>query len=110
MQWCDYIVDGAAKLGRSADTVFRYKELMADAGFVDIVEKRYKWPTNRWPRDPKYKELGQWSLTALDGGLEGLCMAVFTRALGWSQEDTLAFCAQVRKDLRNPKIHAYWVM
>jgi hypothetical protein len=90
--------------------VYKYKEWLANAGFVDIVEKKYKWPANRWPKDKKYKELGAWSLTALDGGLEGLTLALFTRGLSWSQEETLAFCALVRRELRNPRIHAYWEM
>jgi hypothetical protein len=108
LSWCDLIVEGTANLGRPVDTVYKYHELMANAGFVDIVQRRFKWPTNRWPKDPKFKEIGAWSLTALDGGLEGLSLAVFTRGLGWTQEQTIAFCAQVRKDLRNPRIHAYW--
>jgi hypothetical protein len=31
---------------------------MKDAGFVDIVEKRYKLPVGGWSSDPKYREIG----------------------------------------------------
>jgi hypothetical protein len=34
------------------------KQEMKDAGFVDIVEKRYKLPIGGWSSDPKYREVG----------------------------------------------------
>jgi hypothetical protein len=34
------------------------KQEMKDAGFVDIVEKRYKLPIGGWSSDPKYREIG----------------------------------------------------
>lgn len=34
------------------------KQEMKDAGFVDIVEKRYKLPVGGWSSDPKYREIG----------------------------------------------------
>jgi len=37
-------------------------------------------------------------------------MAVFTRGLGWSKEQTEVFLAGVRKDMKNTKIHCYWEM
>ena len=32
---------------------------MESVGFVDVVETVYKWPSNKWPKDKKYKELGE---------------------------------------------------
>ncbi len=43
-------------------------------------------------------------------GLEGLSMAIFTRALGWTQQETEVFLVDVRKDLKDTRIHAYWQM
>jgi hypothetical protein len=37
---------------------------MIAAGFEDVVEIQYKWPLNKWPRDKKYKELGELKLFA----------------------------------------------
>ena len=31
---------------------------LQDAGFVNVVEVRYKWPQNQWLKDPRLKELG----------------------------------------------------
>jgi hypothetical protein len=51
-----------------------------------------------------------WVLEDLGPGLEGLSMALFTRILGWTKEETDVFLAGVRKDMKNTKIHAYWNM
>ena len=110
MKWCNLMDEGMDKLGRKMYSGKEYAGWVKDAGFVDVTTQVFKWPTNRWPREKKYKELGMWSLSAADPGLEGLTMAVFTRGLGWSQAETLSFCALVRKELRSTKIHAYWNM
>lgn len=109
-QWCDYCIEAGQNLERPLFPVTEYKRYMADAGFVDIVEVQRKWPTNMWPKDPRFKELGAWAYANIAGGLEGLSLAHFTRGLGWSSEETLAFCALTRKDLRDMRIHAYWPM
>lgn len=46
----------------------------------------------------------------IGGGLEGLSLALLTRGLGWDKERVLAYLTAVRKDLYDPKIHAYWPM
>ena len=57
-----------------------------------------------------WRELGAWAYANIAGGLEGLSLAHFTRGLGWSEEETLTFCAMTRKDLKDLRIHAYWPM
>ncbi|KAM0272517.1 hypothetical protein ACHAQH_008699, partial [Verticillium albo-atrum] len=108
VRWCNLLVQAGANLGRPVDQVYNYSTIMRKVGFVDCVDRDFKWPTNTWPKDKRYKEMGMWSLAALDGGLEGLSMALFTRGLNWTMEETLAFCIDVRKEMRNPRIHAYW--
>lgn len=109
-QWCKLCLDAGENLGRPVFPVAKYKEYFEAAGFKGIVEIQKKWPTNGWPREKKFKELGTWTYANIAGGLEGLSLAHFTRGLNWTAEETLVFCAQVRKELRDPKIHAYWPM
>lgn len=40
-------MEGASNLGRPLDEGSKYKANMEAAGFVDIVETVYKWPTVR---------------------------------------------------------------
>tara|TARA_R110002060_G_scaffold61789_5_gene71231 strand:+ start:1063 stop:1296 length:234 start_codon:yes stop_codon:yes gene_type:complete len=46
-------------LGREIHTAHTYKERMIAAGFENVTEVIYKWPTNRWPKDKRMKELGK---------------------------------------------------
>lgn len=57
-QWSDLMTEAANNFGRSAVSAKLYKQQMIDAGFINVIEVVYKWPTNRWPADPYYKELG----------------------------------------------------
>ncbi|KAF5018573.1 hypothetical protein F66182_9447 [Fusarium sp. NRRL 66182] len=109
-QWCDFCFEAGQNLGRPVFPTTEYKNYLAEAGFEDIVEVQQKWPTNPWPRDKEFKELGAWACANIAHGLDGLSLAYFTRGLGWSSEKTRVFCAQTRKDMENPRIHAYWPM
>jgi len=51
-------MEGCEKLGRRANSAELYKSQLEAAGFVDVVETKYIWPSNRWPKDRKLKELG----------------------------------------------------
>ncbi|KAL0937983.1 uncharacterized protein CTRU02_207714 [Colletotrichum truncatum] len=100
-------LEGTAKAGRRMDEAPTYRNLMQEVGFEGVVEWKSKWPVNRWPKDPHYKELGLWTHANLDTGLEGLTLALFTRFLGWTSQETLAFCAEVRASLKDTRVHAY---
>ena len=42
----------------------------------------------------------------IEEGLEGFTLRLFTQILGWKKEEVQVLLANVRKDLRNPRIHA----
>lgn len=100
-------VEGSVALGRPLNAASTYKDLMIEAGFVDVVERRLKWPAGTWPKDKYWKELGHWCFANVDVGIEGMVMALLTRGLGWTKEEVLIFCAHVRAELRSNRIHAY---
>lgn len=103
-------VEAASKLGRRIDLPATYKAMFEAAGFVDVTMERFKWPSNIWPRDPKFKEMGRWNFANIDPGLEGLTLALFTRGLNMSKEETMVLCMGARKEIRDVKRHAYWPM
>ncbi|KAK1700859.1 S-adenosyl-L-methionine-dependent methyltransferase [Colletotrichum godetiae] len=107
-QWSQYLVEAAKKTGRSITIASELPEILEAAGFVDVVVTRQIMPVNEWPADERLREVGKWTLLSLLPGIEGLCMALFTRVLGWSALQVTAFCTQVRKDAKNRDIHAYW--
>jgi hypothetical protein len=53
------MAQAASKMRGSSDAATRYKAQLEEAGFVNVNETIYKWPSNRWPKDKKYKELGE---------------------------------------------------
>ncbi|KAH7413820.1 S-adenosyl-L-methionine-dependent methyltransferase [Phaeosphaeria sp. MPI-PUGE-AT-0046c] len=107
-RWDKHMQDGAKKAGFPLDAISHVPDMMHRAGFVDIVAIPIKWPINTWPKDKRFKELGKWVSENFNWGAESMCLALFTRALGWSIDEVRVFAAAMRADLRNRKIHAYW--
>ncbi|TDZ27220.1 Secondary metabolism regulator LAE1 [Colletotrichum spinosum] len=100
--------EAAVKFGRVYVEPPSLKPLMAEVGFENVTLVRYQWPTNDWPRDPKWKEVGIWNHQNTTDALESLALAPLTRAHGWSRAEVDVFLGDVRKDLKNRAIHAYF--
>ncbi|KAF5024508.1 hypothetical protein F66182_3448 [Fusarium sp. NRRL 66182] len=107
-KWGHLLSKAAQEHGTRFIETKRIGQLMTETGFIQMKEQQFKWPVNRWPREKRYKELGEWSNLNTQDLLEGLSMALFTRCLGWTPEEVRVFLIDVRKDLNNPRIHAYW--
>ncbi|TEA19368.1 Secondary metabolism regulator LAE1 [Colletotrichum sidae] len=100
--------EAAAVFGRPYQEVPPLVKVLEDVGFVDVKMEVYKWPTNIWPKHHKYKELGLWANDNFCTGFESFTMAPLTRAHGWTKEEVHILLMQVRQDLNNRSIHAYW--
>ncbi|KXH46158.1 UMTA protein [Colletotrichum simmondsii] len=100
--------DAVKAFGRPFVEVPTLKDILTEVGFEDVALTRYKWPTNPWPKDPKHKRIGQWNFHNFAGAVETMALAPLTRVHGWTKEEVLVFSAEVRKDLRDPKVHAYF--
>lgn len=74
---------------------------------MDTVEKRFKMPLGPWAAEKKLKEIGKWHLLEAFQGIEGWTMALMTRILGWTYEETQVFLAHVRAGFRDKSIHSY---
>ncbi|KAH7010598.1 S-adenosyl-L-methionine-dependent methyltransferase [Microdochium trichocladiopsis] len=101
-------IQSAKNLGRPIHLAADHDERLKDAGFINVERKVFKWPINTWPKNPKHKEVGLWTLANIEGNLETISMALMTRGLGITREEVEAFLVGVRKDLRDRRIHAYW--
>jgi len=109
-KWGHSMVEAASKIGRPMDAAKDFKKWMEEAGFADVQEAHFKWPSNSWPKDRKHKEIGTWNRVNVEDGLQGFTIALFTRVLGWTEPEVEVFLVEVRKDMANRKIHAYWPM
>ncbi|CAI7596102.1 unnamed protein product [Penicillium manginii] len=102
--------DAAKKSGRDLDAIDKMTDSIRKAGFVDIQEKNYKWPIGPWPRDKKYKEAGTVNAQHWLSGMEGWCMWLLTKfgsPVPWTKEEVQVYVANMRKELRTPRYHAY---
>jgi hypothetical protein len=74
------------ELGDKSGASFRIwsqaKGYVEKAGFVDVVETRYKWPMNGWPKNSKLKELGMWNQLRLFNGVEDFMLRPLTKTAG----------------------------
>jgi hypothetical protein len=106
-EWQTHIISALKTTGRNLSDSVNWGQYMREAGFVDVVEKRYYWGTNPWMQGAKQKLQARWCQQNLLDGLNAMSMALFTRVLGWSTERIEVLLAEVRNDLRDRSIHAY---
>ncbi|KAH7007549.1 S-adenosyl-L-methionine-dependent methyltransferase [Ilyonectria destructans] len=105
-----HLGEAAAKLNHAFIDLNTIKPMLEKAGFEGVHEYHYKWPSNDWPRDATYKELGSWNHQNIVTGLQGFLMAALTRGLGWGPEEVNVLAAEARRDMRDRSVHAYWPM
>lgn len=70
------------------------KQRIAEAGFVNVVERIFKWPLGPWSSDERFKTIGRFYQSFWREGIEGWVMAIATRHLGAStiRHQTLVIC------------------
>lgn len=98
------------KLGRDGALAEKYKTLMVSTGFKNVVEIKYKWPQNNWPKDKYHKTLGYWNMINTLDGLHGFSARLCTQVLGMTVEELEMLLIDCRRDIQDTKIHAYWPM
>ncbi|KAE8151780.1 S-adenosyl-L-methionine-dependent methyltransferase [Aspergillus avenaceus] len=109
--WSRTFIEAGERFGKT----FRIAELargyMVEAGFQNVVERRFKLPVGPWSKDEQYKQLGMWNLLHCEQGIEGWAMALLTRVMGWRYEEVQVFLAQMRAGLRDyARTNAYFTV
>lgn len=106
-QWQQCLIDATERTGKSLRYPKLTKEMLQEAGFVDIQQVSLKVPINNWPTEPFLKECGNWFGLNLIEGLEATSLGPLTRVLGWTPEEVKSFIVPVKKDIQNRQIHAF---
>ena len=99
-RWVRLLSEGGEKTGRSWMNVQHYQRYMKEAGFEDVVERRFYWPFGPWAKGEYYKAVGALFKEDILNGLEGISLKILG-ILGWKVEDIRAFLADVREDMMN---------
>lgn len=99
---------GGAALGKDFTRGRRYKEVLEELGFVDVVEQRTQFPIGTWAKGKKMKTLGAWMKMDMLAGLQGMSMAIMTRGLGMTPEEVAVHLENVKTEIESNKLHAYF--
>ena len=108
-RWSRMYIEAGQRLGRDMLAPRRYKQLMEEAGFINVVEEKLVIPGNPWPKGKDQKVMGVWQMTNFLEGVHAVSMTVFTKGLGMSPEEVELFLVDVRKDIRNLGVHFYFL-
>ena len=109
-RWSEMILESARRIGINGRAAETFSEKLRDQGFINIREEKAMWALGSWPRGKREKIIGQWTQENMLQGIQGLSLALFTRRLGMSREAVELFLVDVRKEVKNPKVHAYCQM
>jgi hypothetical protein len=69
IRWLDLYDEAMKKMGFNFRIAHSFKQMLTDAGFVDIVEEKLEVPWGAWPKDRRRKAIGLWHL--------GMCLPTF---------------------------------
>jgi hypothetical protein len=105
--WVQYMMRGSATLGTDWTRVAKYKQYLEEAGFEDVVEKRYEWRLGKWAKGERMKVLGELYREDLLSVLEPFSIAVMTRGLGMGGEEVKRLLEDVKEDIMSDKNHVY---
>ncbi len=108
-KWNQMCLEGGAKNGRPWIHPQYYKKYLEEAGFEDVVERRFYWPIGPWAKGKYYQTLGRCTQEVLLTGLDAISFRVIS-ALGWNIDEIRVFLAQVRNNIKDPSLHAYMNM
>ncbi|KAI0405260.1 S-adenosyl-L-methionine-dependent methyltransferase [Xylaria palmicola] len=105
-RWNELLMEGVRRIGRSWSNVVNYPRYFEEAGFVDIVDRRFYWPTSPWAKGKYFKTVAMYFQEDMISGLEAISMKVL-QATGMTPGEIEAFCEEVRADFRDTNLHAY---
>ena len=78
-------IEATTKFGKQINIQPHLKDMILEAGFVDVKESIYKWPIGEWAQDPRLKDLGKWNAQHWMDGIETWSLRLFTQYMGVSQ-------------------------
>ncbi|KAL4739629.1 hypothetical protein BDV11DRAFT_215141 [Aspergillus similis] len=107
--WCDLQIQSGQVTDppRQWRVAHRLARGMKEMGFVDVQERIFKAPVNRWPTDPHLRNVGQWMESNILEGLSGWSYKPL-RLLGWSKAEIEVFLVNVRRSVQDCSVHAYF--
>lgn len=106
IRWSEGMVEAGQHVGLDFAAPKKMDRLLQEAGFEDIKIQWQNWPVGTWAKGRRNKDIGHlWG--------EDLCevtrstSALFTRVLGWKQEEFGVFAAKCANEIRGHEKHMW---
>jgi hypothetical protein len=110
-QWNALFQKAGEKMGRTFEIARQLKQSITEAGYVDVVERKWKVPIGGWSSDPKLKRVGLFTLMFLEESLEGFALYMLKEVMGWEYTEIQVLVGKMRQGLRDWRLyHPYYEM
>lgn len=106
VRWSEHMREGGALAGFDLSVPKNFSSLLADAGFVNVQIQWQNWPIGTWAKGAKNKHIGYWWGEDLKT-VSRSAGAMFTRVLGWKQEDFDELAAQAVREIEEQRRHMW---
>ncbi|KAL9075486.1 MAG: hypothetical protein Q9161_001558 [Pseudevernia consocians] len=83
-------IEATQKFGKDIMIAPFIRKRIEEAGFVNVVEKKYKWPLGEWPVDCKLKDIGRWNMQHWLEGIDAWTLRLLTQYCGVRQFPVLS--------------------
>lgn len=103
--WVEQLDEASISFNKRINVAQYHRQWMIDAGFDDVREIIIRIPIGPWALDPKLKELGKWERLHMQMSVDSHTPALFTRVLGYSQDQVQALIQGVKSEFRDPNLH-----
>ena len=87
-------IEATQKFGKDIMIAPFIRKRIEEAGFVNVVEKKYKWPLGEWPVDCKLKDIGRWNMQHWLEGIDAWTLRLLTQYCGVRQFPELSAISQ----------------
>ncbi|KAK1997743.1 methyltransferase domain-containing protein [Colletotrichum falcatum] len=104
-RWHQHMLVSSTQMGKPHGNVVDRKltKAIIEAGYVDVVERKWPIPIGVWPAKPEMKRLGNCTLEFCLQSIEGFGLLLLKEMLGFTYEEVQVTLAELRAALRNPK-------
>ena len=107
MAWAESMRTASRRAGIDVCAADNFTAQLRSAGFADIRVRTEVWPLGSWPRDEKLRTRAAFASRNLADGLEGFSMSLFTKMLGWSEEQVRTLVDRAIEQIDNGSDHIY---
>ncbi|KAG6163867.1 hypothetical protein E4U51_005428 [Claviceps purpurea] len=106
----DLFREGGKTLNRPFFVQEIQQQAFDEAGFVEQRAVQYKIPFGPWAKDRKLAEIGRLTRATLENDLQGYTQMIWHNVLQRPADEYIFWLANMRKAIRNPKVHSYMIV